>query len=220
MKLETTIERLRREVSSGVLSDGGRLPAERELASRLGVSRGTLRRALADLEDRGIIWRGVGRGTYLRGHEPQKTTPAGIVLDTTNPTEVMEARLALEPELAAVAALRATPAEIMELEILVDRGRSACSVGAFEGCDSQFHRGVARTTGNSLLLGLFDALNAARDGDLWGRLKARSLTPGLIAHYSDEHRDVVDALRDRDREGAAIAMRSHLRSVRQNLLDT
>jgi DNA-binding FadR family transcriptional regulator len=217
MKTSTTLERLRAEVLSGAAGDG-RLPTERELAIRLGVSRGTLRTALAHLERDGAIWRGVGRGTYVRGYEPPAASGSGFVLDTTNPTEVMEARLVLEPELAAAAALKATPVAITELEESIARGRRAQNVADFERCDSGFHRALARAVNNSLLLGLFDALNAARDGKLWGRLKAASLTAERMASYCEQHQAIVDALRDRDRVAAAQAMRTHLKTVQANLL--
>ena len=97
-------------------------------------------------------------------------------------------------------------------------GRGAKTVAQFEKCDSGFHRQIARAVGNSLLLGLFDALNAARDGALWGKLKAQSLTPELMQRYCDQHLAVVDALRHRDRLAAASAMKDHLHDVRKNLL--
>jgi GntR family uxuAB operon transcriptional repressor len=218
MKIATALEQIRGEVMGAAVAADGRLPTERELAARLGVSRGTLRQALAQLEKDGSIWRGVGRGTYVRGHEPEATSRSGLVLDTTNPTQVMEARLVFEPELAAVAALKATPAEIAALEESVARGRRAQQVSEFERCDSQFHRALAAAADNMLLLGLFDALNAARDGTLWGRLKEASLTPERMVCYCDQHQAIVDALRDRDRTAASHAMRAHLRTVQANLL--
>lgn len=217
--LTTTLERLRNDVISAAAAAEGRLPTERELAVSFGVSRGTLRQALAQLEKDGLIWRGIGRGTYVRGHEPRSSgAKTDFVLDTTNPTEVMEARLVLEPELAAAAALKASPAEIAALEHSIARARQARDAAEFERQDSQFHRRLVMAVHNSLLLGLFDALNVARDGELWGRLKAASLTHERIASYCDQHKAVVDALHDRDRAAASNAMRAHLKSVRANLL--
>lgn len=218
MTERSTLERLREALAAGA-DPAGRLPPERELAVRLGTSRGTLRRALATLEEEGLIWRGVGRGTFLREHRPERAGQGGMVLDTTNPMEVMEARLVLEPELSGLAALKATPVQLAELDEVIGRSREAGSVESFERLDSAFHRGVARTSGNRLLLGLFDALNAARSGRLWGQLKARSLTAERMAGYCDQHATVLRAMAERDRRAATEAMRAHLQTVRQNFLD-
>nr|WP_269751246.1 FCD domain-containing protein [Acuticoccus mangrovi] len=130
----------------------------------------------------------------------------------------MEARLVLEPQLAGMAALNATPAEIAALEGSIAAARRATGVLEFESLDSAFHRTLAGSVGNTLLLGLFDALNAARDGELWGRLKAASLTAQRMQDYCDHHQAIVDALRARDRVAAVEAMRTHLLAVRANLL--
>jgi DNA-binding FadR family transcriptional regulator len=220
MKVDDVLKRLRQDVIRGDGGVDGRIPAERQLAARLGVSRGTLRRALAALEEEGVIWRGVGCGTFVRDRTSGCASDAGMVLDTTNPIEVMEARLVLEPELAGLAALKATLAHLDELDDAVRRGRKADGIETFERSDSAFHRVIARLSGNSLLLNMFDALNAARSGRLWGQLKARSLNSRLMAHYCDQHAAVVRAMRDRDRTGAAHAMRIHLQAVRQNFLES
>lgn len=217
MKLDETVDHLRATVRTAAAGDG-RLPTERDLAHRIGASRGTLRKALERLEREGAIWRGVGRGTFVCGREPGPSARGGFVLDTTNPSEVMEARLALEPALAAAAVLKATPAQIAAMHDGVDRMRRAASPAEFEVCDSRFHRALAESLGNRLLLGVFDAMNAARDGALWGRLKAASLTPERMARYCDEHAAIVEALRERDRSGAESAMRAHLQTVRATLL--
>ena len=87
---------------------GARLPPERQLAEELGVSRGTLRHALADLEAEGLIWRHVGRGTFIGNRPVDTVQDLSEVTRRTNPAGVMEARLSLEPELARLAALHAT----------------------------------------------------------------------------------------------------------------
>lgn len=215
---EDVLRRMREAVLRDAARRGGQLPTERALAEALGASRGTVRKALARLEADGLIWRGVGRGTYLKGHEPVAPPGAGLVTSATNPAEVMETRLVLEPEIAALAVAKATPLQIERLEAIVREGRGARDAAAFERADSAFHEGLARAVGNEMLLGLFLAVNAARAGRLWGRLKAASVTPERIAAYSDQHAAVLGALRERDREGAAGAMRDHLQTVRLNLL--
>ena len=77
---------------------GARLPPESQLAEELGVSRGTLRHALADLEAEGLIWRHVGRGTFIGNRPVDTVQDLSAVTRRTNPAVVMEARLSLEPE--------------------------------------------------------------------------------------------------------------------------
>jgi DNA-binding FadR family transcriptional regulator len=218
MHEDSLVERLRQAVEDGALAPEGRLPAERDLARRLAVSRRSLRMALAALEKEGVIWRGVGQGTFVSERRPRAVQRVPPTMQLTNPTEVMEARLALEPRLAALAALRATPAEIAEMRACVGRGAAASGLADFERWDSRLHRLVARAVHNELLLALFDTVNAARDDKLWGRLKAASLTPERIAAYSEEHGRIVAAVAERDTDRAADAMTTHLTTVQRHLL--
>src|SRR5215218_1296236 len=131
---------------------GARLPPERRLAEELGVSRGTLRRALADLEAEGLIWRHVGRGTFVGNRPVETVQDLGEVTRRTNPAGVMEARLSLEPELAR-------------------QGREAGDWRTYEYWDNRLHRAVAEATANVVLLALFDSLNTIRRTVTWGRLR-------------------------------------------------
>lgn len=210
------MQRLRAEVLTEARKAGGRLPSERALAARLGVSRGTLRTAMDRLEAEGAVWRGVGSGTYLRGHQPRQTS---LVVDTTSPLEIMQARSALEPGIAAIAALSASRVDLARLDDCLAESRDARTMGAFEECDSRFHRIIAQAADNALLLALFDALNAAREWELWGELKSASLNPDRMALYCEQHAAVVAAMRNRDRRSAANAMAVHLQTVERNLLD-
>ena len=98
---------LRQMINSGRMARGSRLPPERELALRCGVGRSALRKALARLEAEGVVWRHVGRGTFLGG-PPDPTTSQFSSLSSAGPKDVMEARLMFEPVIAAAAARSAT----------------------------------------------------------------------------------------------------------------
>lgn len=199
-------------------SAGARLPPERQLAEDLGVSRGTLRRALADLEAEGLIWRHVGRGTFVGDRPVDTVQDLTDVTRRTNPAGVMEARLALEPELARLAAVHATPADLDELALCVRESRGSPDWRSYEYWDNRLHRVVAQATANVVLLALFDGLNTVRRTVTWGRLRRFSARPDAGHHSFAEHDRLVAAIAERDAAAAAEAMRGHLRSVRDHLL--
>lgn len=195
-----------------------RLPPERQLAEALGVSRRSLRRALAELEAEGLIWRHVGRGTFLGNRPVEPVQDLSLVVRHANPADVMTARLALEPELARLAALHATAAAIEEMTECVGAARAATDWRRYEYWDNRLHRAVAEATGSLVLLSLFDSLNTIRRAVTWGRLRPRPLRPDPDHHSFAEHDAILAAIADRDAAAAAVAMSSHLRTVEQNLL--
>lgn len=210
---------------SGQLSAGSKLPTERALVDRLGVGRTAIRSALAVLERDGSIIRHVGRGTFVADTPAVGATSAvgatGSVapgVTQTSPAEIMQTRLLVEPEIAALAAGQATQSDIDHLRHCLNRSEQAAGYTDFEGWDSALHRGIALAAHNALLLRLFDTMNAARDLPVWGGIKRRTATPERRSGYETSHRAVVDALADRDPELARNQMRSHLLDVRQNLL--
>jgi GntR family uxuAB operon transcriptional repressor len=202
---------------SGRLSVGARLPTERALAERLAAPRTAVRAALAALERQGRITRHVGRGTFVA-----ETRVGGVDdLDAglqTSPAEIMGTRLLLEPEIAALAARHATQADLDHVEHCLHRGNAASSYDDFEAWDSAFHRAIAAGAHNSLLLRLFDTMNAARDLPVWGSIKRRAASPDRRLGYESSHQGIVDALTERDSEAARHHMRAHLVDVRANLL--
>lgn len=196
------------------------MPPERWLADELGISRGTLRKALADLEAEGLIWRHVGRGTFVGNRPVETAQDLGDVTRRTNPAGVMEARLALEPELARLAALHATPADLDELADCVRQSRVAADWRTYEYWGNRLHRAVAQATANIVLLALFDSLNTIRRTVTWGRLRRFEPRPDTSHHSFAEYDRIVGAIVGRDPGTAAAAMRDHLRSVRDHLLLT
>ncbi|PWG65801.1 FadR/GntR family transcriptional regulator [Sediminicurvatus halobius] len=224
MRSSDLVETVREYIRSEGLGPGDRLPPERELVRVLGGSRGTMRRALDALKSEGLLWRGVGRGTFLGPPPPERSPPlrwdAGPAagLQTTNPAEVLEARSVLEPRMTAIAALRATPEDLARLDRSLRECATARVLADFEVADSAFHCAVADACHNAMLMSLFQALNEARQGDLWGRLKQASLTRERMSRYVRQHQAIRDAIADRDRMAAESAMRDHLREVTANML--
>lgn len=97
-------------------------PAERRLSHQIGCSRETLRRALSDLQHAGRIWRHVGQGTFCGPAPRNLPIRETLLIDGATPSDLLRARLALEPQITAEAARKAKPADIKELKRLVERG--------------------------------------------------------------------------------------------------
>lgn len=193
-----------------------RLPPERELAETLGVSRAALRKALAVLEAEGQLWRHVGRGTFLGPRPLDAIGDVAAVAGETGPAEVMQARLSLEPECAALAAHHAGARQIARLRTLADRPRPA-TWRQFEGMDAEFHRAVAEAAGNRVLLHLFDTMSAIRRAVTWGRVRAGE-GPPADHHSFAEHDAIVVAIAARDAVAARTAMQRHIATVRERLI--
>eukprot|EP01042_Synura_sphagnicola_P009137 gene9137-11731_t len=119
--------RLRAMLDAEEMVAGRRLPDERRLSASLQCSRQTLRQALFALEAEGLIWRRVGQGTFLGPRPDGHPIREAVLLQATSPLQLMQARLMIEPPIAAEAARMARPADLARLQRLVDEGRRARS---------------------------------------------------------------------------------------------
>lgn len=212
------IQQLRQILQSGQYPDQSRLPPERTLSAALGISRAVLRKALSVLEAENLIWRHVGRGTFV-GTRPKDERKGPIMIaDFTNPAEIMEVRLVIEPKIAAIAALRATPDDIDRMEKALAKSASATDSVSFEKWDGALHEAIATSTGNSLLISFFKAVNSLREDKIWGSLKEASLSRKRQTLYCLHHRNLLEAIEDRNASEAEKTMKIHLEEVQKNLL--
>ena len=211
------LTQLRAYLAQQALPSNARLPPERELGDMLGVPRGELRKALAILERDGEVWRHVGKGTFLGSRPVEELSSVAAIAHQTNPREVMHARLTIEPQIAGEAALNATAEEIAELRNCLRGSETATSWRSYENWDNRLHRSIAEASHNTVLVALFDTLNAVRRAVVWGRLRVDFDRPPSDHHSFAEHRTLVTAIAERDARGAAAAMRRHLHSVQEHL---
>jgi DNA-binding FadR family transcriptional regulator len=217
---ETTLGELRAWLTDAQLPDDGRLPPERELAAHFGVKRAELRKALAVIEGEGRLRRHVGRGTFLAKEDPSEVSPSIVrIAQRTSPPEAMQARIIMEPEIARLAALKATSAQIAEMRDLCGQMRKAKTWGEYEHLDWRFHNLIAEASGNNLLLEMQRLVNGVRRAVVWGHLAKRPVGPSTKYHSFEEHDALVEAIANRDRPGAAEAMRRHLNSTASTMLD-
>lgn len=219
MTRERVLQELRARLDAEEFRSGDRLPPERQLATELGVSRSLLRGALSILEAEGKIWRGVGQGTFVGRRAVGRPADLADIGHLTNPSEVMEVRITLEPVLAYLASQRATTRDLDEIRRCCEKTATAENHETYELWDSRFHRAIAEAARNQLFLALFDAMNSVRENTAWGRVREAATTAERQRHTSQQHREIVGALEDRDSGRTRAAMRQHLEAVRDNLLD-
>jgi DNA-binding FadR family transcriptional regulator len=218
------------------LRAGGRLPTERQLSIDLGVTRSSVRHALAILEAQGHISREVGRGTFLRdgpvavasaesprGPSPRASTvtagPAGAPAHAADfaPADVMTIRRLLEPPAMSLVVAWATAADLEEMQRCLAGGDRAATFEEFETWDLALHRCIMAASHSPLLVSLYDLIEQARHGQVWGDLKRRSASAERRNEYQADHRALVEALRARDSGRAVEAMRLHLARVQGHL---
>ena len=206
---------LRREIIAGNLAAKERLPPERVLANQYGVARGTVREALNRLADEGMVEIRAGSGSYV-SFDPLGQVNA--IVESTRPLELIDARFALEPHLCRLAVLHARQQELDALEALAETMESGIDDAmSFSQADMAFHTLLAESTGNSLLVWMMGQINSVRVQDEWARMRQLTLNRDTIITYNDQHRQILAAIRMREPERAANAMKEHLEGARLSL---
>ncbi len=213
-----TLERLRRLIAEGELGPEGRLPPERSLAASLGVGRRSLRRVLDRLEEEGRISRHQGRGTFLSSAlRSAASAELARMVDLSNPPEVIELRLAIEPFSARLAALRASSCDIRRLQELAEASEAAREEAAYEAADAAFHRAVIAASRNELALRVTDALAHSRRDPAWRRLGENAHCYKRQSVHASFHRRIAEAIAARDGETAFSLMQAHLSDIQQHI---
>ena len=213
------LERLRDLIGTDLMRASGRLPAERLLAAELGVSRRSLRHALDILEAEGRITRHQGRGTFVTDARLGTESLVRELAKLNNPVDTLEARLAIEPPQARLAALRATRGDIDKLFEAAEASRNAKNPASYEKADAAFHRRVAAAARNPLLIAIFDAvLEIASEGS-WRHGRETAHCVNRQAEYAASHRRIAVAIAERNAALAEEAMRAHLNAVQQQLIE-
>ncbi|HEX7623885.1 MAG TPA: FCD domain-containing protein [Anaeromyxobacteraceae bacterium] len=199
-------------MDAGEFTPGQRLPAERELAKQLGVSRPSVREALIALEIEGKVEIRVGSGVYVAQPRPLVIAPERE--EGEGPFELIRARWVVEGETAACAAREATSEDLAEVGAAVDELRRLQGGGRSpEGADRAFHLAIARATHNGPLFAVVQMLWDQGRGAIWKQMERHFETPALRAATLRDHRAILEALEARDARAARKAMRNHLARV-------
>jgi len=206
-------QRLRAYIDDALRERRDRLLPEPQLSEFLDIPRGRLRTHLKRLEKDGLIWRHVGKGTFVgpRVTPLPDSAPAGSV----SPSDVMDGRLMIEPLLAGKAAVHARRSDIDAMERCLNENKAATSYVAWKHGDDRLHRIIAEAAQNPLLLMLHDVVHGYARKLISERMEqtlGHNAAP--VEHSNEEHSAIVAAIKRHDPEGAEAAMRKHLTSIR------
>jgi DNA-binding FadR family transcriptional regulator len=226
-RYEQITDHLVGEIRRGALAPGSRLPGERDFAQRLGVARATVREALGALQLRGLVETRPGAGSFVAADAAARLTGAdGPAADLALPADagpaaVLDARRILEPEIARLAAGRASgPDPAVEdllkvMEASLDPS-DAAQRRAWSDADREFHRRLAHATTNPVLMAVADHLAALMDQPLWRRLRDDSIAvPGRTTLQLAEHRLIAAAIAEGDPDLACRQAVQHIDRARR-----
>lgn len=209
---------LREAIVTGGYSFNERLPSERDLAIQMHAARGTVRVALEQLEQANLVRRKFGSGTFVCyknkfDHED--------VAEETSPLELIDARLAIEPNMVKLVVQNANHRDLNRLEIVLQKANGTENdPDAFSEADEAFHLMLASCSRNPLITWIYQRINDIRSHNQWTARKKHILTPERIREYNAQHRELLDAIRQRDQNRAAEILVNHLLEAKRDLIGT
>jgi DNA-binding FadR family transcriptional regulator len=193
------------------------LPAERQLALAFGTARSTIRKVLDQLEQKNLVVRRAGAGTFVNYAGPVHQGTEDIA-DLVSPLQLIETRFAVEPYMTRLAAVHATARELDTIEAVLARLEDTTDQSLFTQLDSEFHLELARCSRNPLIVRIYQQVNMVRLHAQWDRMKTLVLHPEKIRIYNEQHRQLYETLRQRDAQAASEIMTKHLEQARQDLM--
>ena len=207
---------LRDAIVGGRYAAGQRLPPERRLASHYSASRATIREALRQLTDQQLVERRIGSGTFVTYRQAVEEQE---IAEETSPLQLIEVRMAIEPQIARLAVLHASNRDLDRLMAALN-SLTQCQgdPASYSEADEQFHLTLADCTGNPLMIWLYRQINEVRLHAQWAAMRGKILTIENMRLYDRQHGAVVEAVRLRDADAAAAAMVEQMAKARADLL--
>lgn len=197
-------------IAQGSFRAGDRLPAERELAVMLGVSRPSVREGLIALDVQGNVEIRGGSGVYVCA-QPEPRAPKATPELGESPRELMQARSAIESAVMVLACAHGTPAQLKKLRTIVTRMRAETERNRMPlELDRHFHVTLAEMGGNSVMARIIGELFDERHSPISAKLSSKYETPRTWRTALKEHEAILHALEARDPIAAQAAMLSHL----------
>lgn len=222
---EQVADEIRAGILNGLYLPGSRLPSERELATRLKVSRPAVREAIGALQNEGIVATRHGSGTYVADAALAASPSSASANDQEadfSPNSTLEVRLLIEPAIARMAARRGKRDSLAEGYLVqmanVKDITNPVHQGTWSECDRLFHRQLAVMTGDVLILKIADELNKTMAQPLWNRLRDDGIyDPDRIQLYVAEHRLIYEAIVTGNEDAAAFYVECHLKRVQADI---
>jgi GntR family transcriptional regulator, transcriptional repressor for pyruvate dehydrogenase complex len=214
---EQIVQQIEESILKGALKAGDQLPAERELAQNFGVSRTAVREAVKALREKGLVEAYSGRGTFITNGTSQAIRQSLDFMSRIDQLEglahLAELRQILEPEIAALAAVRIEEQLLASMrEAVATMDRNLHDPDAYIEADLDFHLALAEAAANPLVLSLLDSIV--------GLLREQRLRifriDGGPERGQFHHKRILAAIEVRDPEDARSAMRAHLGQVRED----
>lgn len=212
------MNQIRGLIEEGHYRPGDRLPSERQLSEQLAISRPSVREALSALQAMGLIRIKAGDGAFVEG--PRNEFAALLLSKEDNPLELLEARLAIEPSVAELAARKRSEDDLRSLRTVLEEMAAALAAGMHpvEG-DRQFHLAIVRATHNDTLYASVAHLVDQMGGSIWHQVKKKGLSgAGLPAKYHEQHAALYKVIERGDARRAKVAMQQHVQSIVADLL--
>ena len=221
---------IRNSIRDGELKIGEKLPPERTLAQEFGASRASIREALSALEMLGLIECKSGQGNFIKADGSEGTIDGELLkslLMGHDPYEIFEARLEMEPALAALTAVRATKEDKDNLSGHVEALNAIAAelkkgnreaIESYMEEDRKYHLSIGKFSHNSVLFTVFSGVNLMMKETHWKVLKGEALQKeGNIENYAQEHFSILQAIRESDPEKARQEMRNHIKVLREDI---
>ena len=210
---QSIVQRFHALIRQGKLEHGAKLPSERDLAEQLKVGRSSVREAIRSMELQGLVVTKPGSGTFINTQNLDAVaTLMGSTLGSEAEVlqEIFEMRHVLEPQIAALAAQRATPDDIDRLNaILTEQQRQILKGETGVDADTEFHFALAGSAHNNALVKVVSAVE-----DVLRRSRGQSFEqPGRPERSLESHRQILEMVRSGDHNGARSAMDHHLTTV-------
>jgi GntR family transcriptional repressor for pyruvate dehydrogenase complex len=214
---EQIIAQIEHQIISGALKPGDKLPPERDLADQFRVSRTAVREAVKALQEKGLVEVSVGRGTFIINDTSKATSESlGLMMKMSANTragfaDLFELRNILEPELAALAAIRRSADDIIAMERAIDTmDASMDDMEAYIAADNLFHQAIAIATQNILFAPLLDPIIHLLIEQRRANFLAGVQSP---QHAQNYHKKILKAISIINPDDARQAMKSHLEQV-------
>ncbi len=216
---EMVVQRIEEQILTGTLRVGDRLPAERDLAAMLEVSRAAVREAIRTLEAQGVVQAGVGvgpeGGTFVSSLSSEALTRMlrlHVALSNFPMPDVIEARVMLERHSARLAAAQATPEDLAALretlDAITDPGTDRDD---FNDLDTRFHVLIAEAGRNRLVADMTTAIRESMRTPILAAFRRSGSWEQLTEGLNDGHRQILAAIEARDSAAAAQAVEDHIR---------